>query len=204
MANFLKHVGQTIDTNKKCVVVFRSLPDEPDQCLIVETEALPPVYHDYLIEAVESPNAQQEMDFYNYAGRSNFQDGSNMLQALHKYGLLRKRNVDQIEMLPTPGVVINLRELNNQLSQLNGEQAQAQANTKQAGVLSDSDIANQMRSQAAFFLKEAKRLSGEADKLDPTTGLTTIPTTETSTDEEAVDESTGEVKKSRGRPKKNN
>ena len=204
MANFLKHVGQTIDTNKKCVVVFRSLPDEPDQCLIVETEALPPVYHDYLIEAVESPNAQQEMDFYNYAGRSNFQDGSNMLQALHRYGLLRKRNVDQIEMLPTPGVVINLRELNNQLLQLNGEQAQAQANTKQAGVLSDSDIANQMRSQAAFFLKEAKRLSGEADKLDPTTGLSTTPTTETLTAEEAVDDSTGEVKKSRGRPKKNN
>ena len=203
MANFLKHVGQTIDTNKKCVVVFRSLPDEPDQCLIVETEALPPVYHDYLIEAVESPNAQQEMDFYNYAGRSNFQDGSNMLQALHKYGLLRKRNVDQIEMLPTPGVVINLRELNNQLSQLNGEQEQAQSNTKQAGVLSDSDIANQMRSQAAFFLKEAKRLSEEADKLDPKTGFATTPS-ETLTAEPAVDEATGEVKKSRGRPKKNN
>ncbi len=203
MANFLKHVGQTIDTNKKCVVVFRSLPDEPDQCLIVETEALPPVYHDYLIEAVESPNAQQEMDFYNYAGRSNFQDGSNMLQALHKYGLLRKRNVDQIEMLPTPGVVINLRELNNQLSQLNGEQEQAQANTKQAGVLSDGDIANQMRSQAAFFLKEAKRLSEEADKLDPRTGLVTTPS-EPTIAEQAIDDATGEVKKSRGRPKKNN
>jgi hypothetical protein len=188
---FIKHVGQTIDTNKKCIVVFRSVPNDENSCLIVETEALPANYHDKLIESVESPSAQSEMDFFNYAQREVFHDGNNMLQALHKFGWLKKKQVDQIEMMPTPGVTINLRELNKQLSGIN-EQSQPE---KTPGVLSDKDIANQMRSQAAFFKKEYERLTAEADTLDP---QTTMPAASTASVQDTADQ-----KRGRGRPKKN-
>jgi hypothetical protein len=163
---FIKHVGQTVDTNKKCIVVFRSIPNEEGSCLIVETEALPANYHDKLIESVESPTAQSEMDFYSFAQREVFHDGNNMLQAMHQFGWLKKKQVDQVEMMPAPGVVINLRELNQQLNDIKAKADQSQQE-KAAGVLSDKDLANQMRSQAAFYAKEAQRLSEEANKLDP-------------------------------------
>jgi hypothetical protein len=173
MPRFIKHVGQTIDTNKKCVVVFRTLPDDATNCLIVETESLPPDYHDYLIKAVESATAQTEMEFYTFASRSTFMDGTNMLQSLHKNGWMRKRRVDEIEMIPAQGVAINLKDLNSQISQVAINEAEQK--TKTAGVLSDSDIANQMRSQAAFFKKEAERLLSEANALDPVASVSESP-----------------------------
>ena len=190
---FIKHVGQTVDTNKKCIVVFRNLPGDNDHCLIVETEALPANYHDKLIEAVERPSAQSEMDFYSFAQREVFHDGNNMLQSLHNFGWLKRKQVDQIEMMPTPGVVINLRELNKQLSDIK-EQSQQQEKTP--GVLSDKDIANQMRSQASFYKKEAERLAAEAEALDPQTTAPN-PVVKTVTQVETTTE-----KRGRGRPKK--
>jgi len=192
MPRFIKHVGQTIDTHKKCVVVFRTLPDDENNCLIVETESLPPNYHDYLIKAVESPTAQTEMEFYTYASRSTFMDGTNMLQSLHKNGWMRKRRVDEIEMMPTQGVTVNLKELNSQIAQVAVEESASK--TKPAGVLSDSDIANQMRNQAAFFRKEAERLLAEANDLDPV-----APVSETPVVSEILELP---VKKGPGRPKK--
>jgi hypothetical protein len=192
---FIKHIGQTVDTNKKCIVVFRSIPGDEGNCLVVETEALPANYHDKLIEAVESPTAQSEMDFYNFAQREVFHDGNNMLQALHNFGWLKKKQVDQIEMMPAPGVAINLRELNNQLAGIK-EQATAKEE-KTAGVLSDKDIANQMRNQAIYYKKEAERLYAEAEALDPQT-TESIPTVQVQT----ATVNAGEVKRGRGRPKK--
>ena len=188
MPNFIKHVGQVDATGKKCVVVFREIPGDTNSCLVVETEHLTPSYHDSLMEAVESITGQEDMDFYKYANRSIFPDGRNMLEALHLSGWLRKVATTEVTMLPTPEVKIKLSELNQQIAQLNdagktssasisqSEETASQSNP--AGTLSDSQIANQMRSQAAFFKKEAERLYAEADTLDP---QTTGPVTESVT-----------------------
>jgi hypothetical protein len=186
MPNFIKHVGQVDATGKKCVVVFREIPGDENSCLVVETEQLTPTYHDSLMEAVESITGQEDMDFYKYANRSVFPDGRNMLEALHLSGWLRKVATSEVTMLPTPEMKIKLNELNNQLAQLNDAgkttsssisraSEEAASSNNPAGTLSDSQIANQMRSQAAFFKKEAERLYAEADTLDP---QTTGPVTE--------------------------
>jgi hypothetical protein len=179
MPNFIKHVGQVDATGKKCVVVFREIPEDENSCLVVETEQLMPTYHDSLMEAVESITAQEDMDFYKYANRTVFPDGRNMLEALHLSGWLRKVSTREITMLPTPEIKIKLNELNSQLSQLNNagktsstdiNQSSSSNNVQEsnsAGTLSDSQIANQMRGQAAFFRQEAERLYKEADALDP-------------------------------------
>ena len=187
MPNFIKHVGQVNATGKKCVIVFRSLPNDSNNCLVVETESLPSLYHDTLIEAVESPSAQAEKDFYNYAGRSVFHDGVNMLQGLHQNGWMRKFATEEITVKPTPDMGISLLDLNRQLSALDPESKTTSGaiNTptpeepsNAPGTLSDKQIAAQMRSQATFFRNEADRLLKEANDLDPNVGQKIAEVTE--------------------------
>ena len=205
MPQFLKHVGQIDATGKKCVVVFREIPGEESSCLVVETESLPQLYHDDLISAVESDSAQEDMDFYKYASRTILHDGRNMLEAFHLSGWLKKIPGTQVTMLPTREVSIRLDELNNQISQLNnaGKTTSGDVNApsvveepKTPGVLDDSQIANQMRSQAAFFKKEAERLLAEAEALDPHRSSEPKPKAAPAVTTEATE------KKGRGRPKK--
>lgn len=177
MPQFIKHVGQINSTGKKCIVIFREIPGETTSCLVVETESLPPNYHDDLINAVEQDSAQQELDFYKYATRSVFHDGRNMLEALHTSGWLKKVSTDQVTMVPTRDVTIGLNELNKQLAQLDSGKttsgdisrnlADPVPESKPTGVLDDAQIASQMRSQAAQFKAESERLLKEADQLDP-------------------------------------
>ena len=113
MSRNIKHVGQIVNTQKRCVVVFRELPDDPNQCLVVDTDALPDWMHDNVINASESPGAQASANFYEYAERSVMSDGTNMLQTLHKTGRLMKTPTDNVKMTPNNAVSIGLTELNN-------------------------------------------------------------------------------------------
>ena len=49
MAAFTRHIGRVPNTGARIVVVFRQLPDEPDQALIVYSDALTDRYHDDLM-----------------------------------------------------------------------------------------------------------------------------------------------------------
>jgi hypothetical protein len=115
-----KHVGRTINTDRRCVVVFREVPDEPEYCLIVDTDALTDWMHDDVINAVQSPGAQATGNFYEYCQRTMFTDGSNMLQRMHSSGLLRKQKTENIAMLPNNSTTINLAELNSIIREQNG------------------------------------------------------------------------------------
>ena len=58
----LKHFGQDASTKRKYVVVFRQLPEDSSHALVVETQTLSDKYHDDLISAVESTEAQSADD----------------------------------------------------------------------------------------------------------------------------------------------
>ena len=81
-------------------------------------------------------------------------------------------------------IKIGLNELNVQLNQNTAGRTTSgdigQSESKPAGVLDDKDIANQMRSQAAFFKSEAERLYKEAEAMDPqtTAQITATPASE--------------------------
>ena len=50
---FFKHVGELADESKaKVVIVYRTVPGEPNNCLVVGTKFLPDVYHNALMRAV--------------------------------------------------------------------------------------------------------------------------------------------------------
>jgi len=185
MAN-IKHVGQIINTQKKCIVVFRELPDDPSHCLLVDTDAAPDWMHDDLMKAVEAPGAQASANFYEYAERTVFTDGTNMLQTLHGSGRLIKFPTDKVAMTPNNSVSVNLKELNDIIREDTGgapvvspDDTQIQPAARDLGdvpeiggqadapVMEDGDLAKSMIAQAESFLAEAESLKAQAYELDP-------------------------------------
>ena len=182
-----KHVGQLINKQKRIVVVFRELPDDPTQCLVVDTDSLPDWMHDNLIDAVESPGAQNSANFYEYEERTIFSDGSNMLQTLHSTNRLQKHATDNVVMTPNNSVNIGLTELNGIIREQNGGAPVVTPPTDQLGManktpdmeivedvtpsdapdITDVDLAQTMIAQADQFAQEADRLRKEAYELNP-------------------------------------
>jgi len=120
MAQELKHVGRVKATNKKCLIAYRTLPGEAHYCLIVPTENLPDIYHDALINLVESNAGQESYEFAEAMDRTQFPDGSRMLPALHATGRLIKVATGAIEMTPTTGYSLLLSELNQVIAEQRG------------------------------------------------------------------------------------
>lgn len=110
--NLKKHSGQLANTGVRVAVVFRKLPNDETNCLIVETERLPDSYHDYVIQCLNSKEAAETNDFYEVLNRRTFPDGSNCLTSLHQRGFLRKEPVTNIVMLPLPGQAVPLALIN--------------------------------------------------------------------------------------------
>lgn len=196
MSRNIKHVGQLVNTQKRCVVVFRELPDDPTHCLVVDTDALPDWMHDDVINASESPGAQASANFYEYAERAVLTDGTNMLQSLHKSGRLLKTPTDNVKMTPNSAVSIGLTELNNIIREQTGGTPVVSEDTTQmdmggkdvantttetlteGNIVEDAtpttdeamdpqDLAKSLLAQAKTFEQEAKALKKQAYELAP-------------------------------------
>ena len=118
MADIVKHVGQY--GQKKCVVVFREVPNETDHCLIVLSDGLEGRMHDELMDVVVGPEAQSAMDLADVLNRRQFSDGSNMLTQLHYAKRLNKVAVNMVDMTPLPGQRVSLEALNAELRKIEG------------------------------------------------------------------------------------
>jgi hypothetical protein len=168
--NNLKHVGQLINTQKRCVIVFREIPDDIDHCLVVDTDALVDWMHDDVINAVESPGAQSSVDFSEFAERRTMTDGTNMLQALHLRGLLQKQKSSNVMMTPNRESQIRLDDLNKIIrgdaTPTAPEVTPATAPTSN-DVIDDITLANNMITQAKQFEEEAETLRENAYALSP-------------------------------------
>ena len=199
----LKHVGRVINTQKKCCVVYRVLPGDPDNCLIVMTQSLDAGEHDALISLVDSSTAQTSDELGEAMARAQLPDGRNMLAGFHTTGKLLKVATNQVEMTPNNTTTVALNVLNNAIAEQKGvtvndlaikdsqgkttpvsQDAPVDAadvytnNTANDGVLSDEDLAASYRSQADRLYKEAKALRAQAEELVPTKKKTTKKTEE--------------------------
>lgn len=185
MAQEIKHVGRLTTNNRKLVVAYRTIPGEPDNCLVIHTESLDAADHDTLINMVESNAAQSQNELSEVMARTQLTDGSNMLARFHQTGKLVKVPTKIVELMPTRTTAINLAELNQIVADQKGvtidELAQspvaqkptanvADTATAPAGEvpLDDEALAAQYRSQADSMFKEAKRLREQAEELAPT------------------------------------
>lgn len=116
----IKHVGRIKNTNRKCLVVFRTLPGDAFNCLVVLTESLPNTYHDAIINLVESNVGQTSYELADALNRNTFSDGTIMLASLHVQGFLQKYATDQIEMTPNASTAIKLADLNQIIAEQRG------------------------------------------------------------------------------------
>jgi len=53
----IKHVGK--HSNKRCVILFKTVPGEEHMCLVIYPDTLPRHIHDDVMTALESDSGQQ-------------------------------------------------------------------------------------------------------------------------------------------------
>jgi hypothetical protein len=113
----LKHIGRMKKNNAKVLVVFRTLPGEANQALVVSTSQLSDSYHDSIMALVESDQAQESFEFGEIMHIRPFPDGKPMLVALKEMGLLVKVPTDQVIMTPNTQDTIELHSLNTLIAE---------------------------------------------------------------------------------------
>ena len=112
-----KHIGELADESKaKVVIMYRTVPGEPDNCLVVGTKFLPDMYHNALMKAVESAGGQEADEFADFASRQTFPDGTNMLAMLHNDNYIKKFKTKEI--MVTYGTGADGRILLNKLNEM--------------------------------------------------------------------------------------
>ena len=114
-----KHIGELADESKaKVVIVYRTVPGEPNNCLLVGTKFLPDIYHNALMRAVESDGGQQSQELGEFLGRQTFPDGTNMLAILHNDNYIKKFSTKDVIVTfgNTPDGRIALNKLNEQIA----------------------------------------------------------------------------------------
>jgi hypothetical protein len=184
-----KHVGRIIKTKKKCGVVYRVVPGEPENCLVVMTESLDAADHDSFINLINSTTAQQAEELGEAMARSQLSDGRNMLVAFHTTGRMQKVASALVEVTPNNNASINLSELNNIIAQQKGvtvadlaiggatpqpgDTGSVNASDAYTGgvvneVITDDMLAKKYRSDADRLSKEAAELRRQAEDLAPT------------------------------------
>ena len=200
------------NTGEKVLVVFRTLPGESNMALVLATSTLPDIYHDALIQLVETDQAQDANEFGEIMFIRRFPDGRLMLSAMQQDTRLKKVATDTVIMTPTLSASIPLDQLNVIIAEQRGvavgdlaslvnggtpadrdsvktppvvESAKAEE-VKPLEALTDKDLARQFRSQADSMYKEAAKLRKQADDLDPPTKKTAAKSKETESAESAV------------------
>lgn len=112
----MKHVGKIGE--KPCVVLYREVPGEPENCLVIKTETLPDQYHDGLMNIIQSVEAQEANDIAEVLDRRQFMDGTNVLQTLHFERRIEKVSVSLVSLTPTPATAIPLAEVNAEIRKI--------------------------------------------------------------------------------------
>ena len=183
-----KHLGRMIKSKKRVIVAYRVVPEEADNCIVVNTETLDASEHDTLMNLVESEGGQNENDLASLMMRTSLPDGRNMLTGFHTTGKLMKMPTNEIEMLPDSKTTIPLNELNEMIAQQLGVTVedlavkgtttttpavtQTETTPVEAAptldVITDEDLAAKYRSDADRLFKEAKSLREQAEELAPT------------------------------------
>ena len=112
-----KHIGELADESKaKVVIMYRTVPGEADNCLVVGTKFLPDLYHNSLMKAVESDGGQEADEFADFASRQTFPDGTNMLAMLHNDNYIKKFKTKDI--MVTYGATEDGKILLNKLNEM--------------------------------------------------------------------------------------
>lgn len=189
---FVKHVGKQGD--RKVAIVFREVPGEEHMALVLYPETLSVNFHQAVMRVLESEPGQQAESLGEVLFRELLPDGRQILETLHKEGMIKKVQASQIIVTPNAQSRVRLDELNKVMNEMKrGEAAKqvlqdidtntglvnpreqaatvlakqhaAQANAVPTGPLTDADLAKNNLAQAARMKIEAEALLAESTRL---------------------------------------
>ena len=181
----MKHIGKMKNNGARVAIAYRTLPDEPTNCLVIGTQGLGDSYHDSLMSLLESDAGQQSNELAEILAVRRFPDGTVMLGYLHNNGHLRKVPTVNVLVTPDSQTQIQLDELNLIIAKQKGVDLEDLAvtdgspkkkkTTKKVEVVAETTgekssfemTPAEMRSRADSLYKEAAKLRKDADALDP-------------------------------------
>lgn len=120
MAKDTKHVGKMKNNSARIAIVYRTLPGEPNNALVVGTSGLTDAYHDSLMSLIESDAGQQSNELADVLAVRRFPDGTVMLQYLHANGHLKKVPTNIVLVTPNNQTSIQLNEINQMIADQKG------------------------------------------------------------------------------------
>ena len=173
----LKHLGYNSNSKRKYVVVFREIPNDTVNALVVDTGTLLDRYHDGLMSAIESLEAQANNDCYDVLNRKYFFDGESILQTLHRKNWLTKVPVEEIVLTPAPNKEITLVEHNTNLKNVtealapSPDVAELQRPSAPQGELTEEQErkgqARNLIIQAQLMEEDARKKRVQAESISP-------------------------------------
>ena len=179
----MKHIGTLGADN--VAVLFRTVPGEPTNALVVKHDELPEPIKTSFKQCLESQTAQNAFSLSDAAGNFQVPSGEKLLNALHIGSFIEKVDTKDVILTPNANTTLPLNELNNIIDGAGGSKMvktdPAVAPTINANpaipgnpitestntVITDEQLATDLRRQAEGLQREASRLLEEAESLHP-------------------------------------
>jgi hypothetical protein len=92
----IKHIGKMVDGGAPVAIIFRTVPGEPKNCLVVGPKFLDNNYQDTFMKALESAEGQNAFELGHHLMRSRFSDGVEVLPFLHQANFIKKMPTEKI------------------------------------------------------------------------------------------------------------
>lgn len=100
---YYKHIGELIQDRAKIAIIFRTVPGEPESCLVIGPKFLSDIQHNDFMRALESPEGQASFELGTYLARQKFSDGTDMLAMLHIDNFIKKMKTKDVIVTYGPG-----------------------------------------------------------------------------------------------------
>lgn len=118
----IKHIGKLKDSNANVAIIFRTVPGEPENALVIGPKFLDNNYHDSFMKALESNEGQNAFELGTHLAKSRFSDGVEMLPFLHQNNFLKKVPTNNVIVTMGAGTAgeVQLDELNKLIAEERG------------------------------------------------------------------------------------
>ena len=118
----IKHIGKLKDGGAAVAILFRTVPGEPKNCLVIGPKFLDENYQNTFMKALESAEGQSAFELGHHLMKSRFSDGVEILPFLHNNNFIKKMPTENIIVTMGLGNTgeISLDELNELIAKQKG------------------------------------------------------------------------------------
>ncbi len=168
MDNFVKHVGAIKSTGSKIIVVFKQLPEDKKNALVIFTDSLPEKFQTIVQELLMAKEGQAVVDFADFLSRRQMPGSQdNVLLALHNEAKLSRVPVTDVVMCPKPNMSVDLVQLLDNIEKLNPQESSIAELPKTEIVQNPEEVAKGLLRDAEFLQDEVNRKKEQAYTLYP-------------------------------------